>query len=274
MFYGIHWSALANEGAFGVRGWAVPGGSVVEMEMLQHEVPSVQYTFLEVGVSDLNDNYVSDFRAEIVPLCQSLSQLRNAAVDWRFAKRVISQYPLKYLRAVFPTAGRSTQVMVGVREQLRKLKPRGADPSEVAVLSNESNTHDENIGDWPEARKLRNIALTRDSAGGTMSYQGPKRDAFFRLLKQGAARGKVVVLVMPESPVYLQEFATPEVQRHFNALLDEAQKQVPDALWVRLDQVPEFRSEKYYWDLVHLNAPGQARATEILRARLRSAGIF
>jgi uncharacterized short protein YbdD (DUF466 family) len=258
-----------------VQGWAVPAGSVVEMEMLQREVTSAQFTFLGVGVSDLNDNYVSDYRADIVPFSKGIRELREAQVDWTFARKVLAQYPLKYLRAIYPTAGRSMHVMVGVREVFRNLRGRkAAEPNDQAVLTSESNTHGENIGSWPEARILRNIALTRDSAGGTFSFHGPKRDALFRFLEHGKAQGKMVVLVFPESPFYEKEFVTEKVRADFEALLAEAQQRTPEALWVRLDRVPEFKSADYYWDLVHLNAPGQAQATQIVRKKLAAAGIL
>ena len=274
MFYGLDWSGVARDTGMHVQGWAVPSGSVVEMEVLKRNVPTPQYTFLGFGISDINDNYVSDYRAEIVPLGKAIAGLWEAHVDWSFARRVLSQYPLKYLRAIFPTAGRSMHVMVGVRAELKKLLKRGqAQPSEQAVISSESNTHQESISDWPEARKLRNIALNRDSSAGSFTFRGPKRDALLRFLKDGAVTGKVVVVVFPESLVYEKAFVTAEVKRQFHAMLDEAQKQTPEALWLRLDLMPELRSDAFYWDLVHLNAPGQARATEALRKHLAASGI-
>jgi hypothetical protein len=269
MFYGVDWSEIAKTMGKRMQGWAVPAGSVIEMEVLQSQVPSARVTFLGIGVSDLNENYVSDFRAEIVPMRSALTGLWAAHSEWPLARRVISQYPLSYLRMLFPTAGRSTTIMVGAREILRALRPskKSNEPSERAVVASESNTHNENITSWPEARLMRN------SAGGNFAFSGPKRDALFRFMKRGDDLGKMVVLVMPLSPVYQKEFLSEAVLRQFNEALAEAQKKTPDALWIRLDAVPELKSNELYWDLVHLNAPGQAIASKIVLEQLAAAGI-
>ena len=78
---------------------------------------------------------------------------------------------------------------------------------------------------------------------------------------------------MPESPIYNAEFLTEAVRRRFEEFLAEAQQEAPEALWVRLDQVPELNSNQYYWDLVHLNAQGQAIATQVLLEKLKAAGL-
>lgn len=273
-FFGIHWQEVARRLGVRVQGWAVPVGSVVEMEVLQRELPTAHYTFLGISVSDLNDNSVSDYRADIVPFTTSARELWETESDGTLARQVMSQYPLKYLRAVYPTAGRSLHIMVSIREGLSKLRRSDAapEPTDRAVLGSEGNSHDENITTWPEARRLRNVAQLLGSAGGSISFQGPKREALFRFLSR-AAQAKVVVLVFPESPVYESEFVTPQVRNQFEARVAEAQKRTPEALWIRLDAVPELKSTDYYWDLVHLNAPGQAIATKIVCDRLEAAGI-
>ena len=275
-FYGINWSEIAGATGSRVQGWAVPSGSVVEMETLQAQVTGARRTFLGLGISDLNENYLSDYRAEIVPLFQNLKGLWAAHPDAAFARRVLSQYPLKYLRVLFPTAGRAMHVMVGAREMLRQWRGRRAadEPGERAVISSDANTHQDNITTWPEARRLRNIGLIREGAGGVFAFHGPKREALFRLLQRGAAQGKMVVFVIPESPTYRREFVTPEVQRRFEETLTEARRRIPEALWIRLDAAPELKSDEDYWDLVHLNAAGQAKATKILREQLAAAGAL
>ena len=275
MFYGVGWAEVARTLGMRMQGWAVPAGSVIEMEVLQSQVPSARVTFLGIGASDLNENYVSDFRSEIVPLSATLAGLWEAHSEWSFARTVLSQYPLSYLRRLFPTAGRSTTIMVGAREVLRSLRPakQSNEPSERAVVVSENNNHQENITSWPEARLLRNIGGQRASAGGTYKFNGPKRDALFRFMKRGDDLGKMVVLVMPLSPAYQKEFLAESVQRQFNEVLAEAQKKTPDALWIRLDTVPELNSNAFYWDLVHLNAPGQAIASKIVLEQLAAARI-
>lgn len=275
MFYGVAWSDIAKTMSKRLQGWAVPAGSVIEMEVLQSQVPEARVTFLGVGVSDLNENYVSDFRAEIVPMRAAFTGLWAARTEWSLARRVISQYPLSNLRKLFPTAGRSTTIMVGAREVLRSLRPskKSAEPSERAVVASESNTHNENITSWQEARLMRNIGDLRASAGGDFAFNGPKRDALFRFMKRGDEMGKMVMLIMPLSPIYQKEFLSEAVQRQFNDVLAQAQKKTPNALWIRLDQMPELHSNELYWDLVHLNAPGQAIASKIVLEHLAAAGI-
>lgn len=275
MFYGVGWSDIAKKMSKRMQGWAVPAGSVIEMEVLQAQVPEARVTFLGVGVSDLNENYVSDFRAEIVPMRSALTGLWAARSEWALSRRVISQYPLSYLRRLFPTAGRSTTIMVGAREVLRSLRPskKSNEPSERAVVASESNTHNENITSWPEARLMRNIGDMRASAGGDFAFNGPKRDALFRFMKRGDETGKMVMLIMPLSPTYQKEFLTEAVLGQFNDVLSEAQKKTPDALWIRLDNAPELKFNELYWDLVHLNAPGQAIASKIVLEQLAAAGI-
>ena len=275
MFYGVGWAEVAKTMGLRMQGWAVPAGSVIEMEVLQSQVPAARVTFLGIGVSDLNENYVSDFRAEIVPMRSALKGLWAAHSEWPLARRVISQYPLSYLRMLYPTAGRSTTIMVGAREVLRSLRPskKSSEPNERAVVASESNDHNENITSWPEARLVRNIGDLRASAGGNFAFKGPKRDALFRFMKRGEEMGKMVMLIMPLSPTYQKEFLTEAVQRQFNEALADAQKKTPDALWIRLDNAPELKSDELYWDLVHLNAPGQAIASKIVLEQLAAAGI-
>ena len=118
-FYGIEWHAVAQRLKAGMTGLGVPAGSVHELEILQRKAPPVRYTFLGVSMFDLNENYLSDFRADIVPMGEAIKSLRESHSSWAYRKRVLSQYPMKYIRSLFPTAGRSVTVMVGVREKLR-----------------------------------------------------------------------------------------------------------------------------------------------------------
>jgi len=83
----------------------------------------------------------------------------------------------------------------------------------------------------------------------------------------------MIVVVMPESPLFRQELLTADAKQRFETLLGEARERTPEAIWVRLDAEPSLDSNDLYWDLVHLNAPGQTRATELLLGKLREKGI-
>ena len=274
MFYGINWSEVSKALGVRIRGWAVPGGSVEEMEVLQRVVSPTGYSFLDVSINDLNNNYLSEFHANVVPFRESIAGLVTSHAELSHARRVLSQYPLAYLRFLYPTAGRSTHVMVAVRTALRSLRPRSAaEPSDRALLGNESNTHTENITEWTPARMERQLADARYGLTSRYEFHGTKRDALFRFLRRGAAQGKMIVLVIPESQTYRREFVTPDVLRRFDAILAEARERTPEALWIRLDTVSALQSDTKYWDLVHLNAQGQASATEALISQLKAAGV-
>jgi lysophospholipase L1-like esterase len=73
--------------------------------------------------------------------------------------------------------------------------------------------------------------------------------------------------------VYFRELVTREALERFETVISEARRKFPDAIWIRLDQAPQLKSDEYYWDLVHLNAPGQALATRLLLAELKATGI-
>jgi hypothetical protein len=89
------------------------------------------------------------------------------------------------------------------------------------------------------------------------------------MLREASRKGKVVVVVFPVSPPYKAEFLAPDVAGRFEQALADVQHRVPEALWVRLDQLPNLNSNEYYWDLVHLNVSGQEIATQVLIGRLR-----
>jgi hypothetical protein len=277
MFFGVDWQSISRDLDGPIRGFAVAAGSVYEMEVLQRSVPSPRCTFLGIGVFDFNENYISDFRADIVPLGGAVKDLGRVGAPWLHQKRVLSQYPLKYLRALFPTAGRSVHVMAGVREKFRSLLPRGkpvVESSDRAVISSESNSHIDDITTWPDARIRRNLADICANGGNEIRFDGEKHSALMQFLSHAEKEGAVVLVIFPQSQTYHREFITPEVQRQFESVIAESQKQTPGLICVRLDQMPELQSDIFYWDMVHLNAPGQAIATAKLRTVLVESGII
>jgi hypothetical protein len=64
-----------------VAGWGVPAGSVLEMEVLQRAAPRARFTFLAISALELNENYLADFRADIVPFGEALAGLWSVRAD-------------------------------------------------------------------------------------------------------------------------------------------------------------------------------------------------
>ena len=278
-FYGIAWKDVAALIHAEVLSYAVPGGSVREMEVLFRRQPAATRTFIGISAYDINENHISDFRAQFVPFTEELANLWAARADWAYSKKVLSQYPMRLVRVIFPTVGQYAAVMVKLREILRAVAHTGAPapdrkPSaDFAVITDKGNNQTSTIADWEPAHLQRSIVDVSSHGGGNFEFHSTKRQSLLRFIHQGAAQGKAVVLVMPESPFYNHEFLTESVRHRFEEFLAEAQKETPEALWVRLDQVPELNSNQYFWDLVHLNARGQAIATKVLLEKLKAAGL-
>lgn len=265
---GISWQKVSDVVGATIENWFVAGSSPSEWDVLQHRAADVQLTFIALSAYDLNEDFLCDFRADVVPLHQTINDLRQSHADWQFSKRVLSQYPLKYVRLLFPAVGRSDGVMVGVRGKFAKwLSPwmnieAEAGPA-VGAGKNGGTENDqrEKLTEWAQARLLRRIALMRTACGGRQRFNGPKKLALLRVLEQANRQGKVVVIVLPVSKIYTHEFLNPQVTAQFEASLSAAQRAVPTARWFRLDRLPDLNSDSNFWDLVHLNMYGQQIAT-------------
>jgi hypothetical protein len=275
MLDAISWQRVANSIRVSVENWFVAGSSPSEWEVLQHRARDVHLTFIAVSAYDLNEDFLCDYRADVVPLDQTINDLRQSHSDWQFSKRVLSQYPLKYVRLFFPTMGRSDGVMVGLRGKLAKLLSpwmkieTEAGPA-IHTGNNEGteNAQTEKLTHWAQARTLRRIALMRSACGGKQRFDGPKKVALLRMLKQAHRQGDVVVIVLPVSNIYTREFLPSPVIAQFEASLSAARQAVPAARWFRLDQLPELNSDNNFWDLVHLNLYGQQIATKAFLEQL------
>ena len=110
----------------------------------------------------------------------------------------------------------------------------------------------------------------RVACQGRHSFDGPKNLAFLRMLRQGQQQGRVVVVVLPVSRAYSENFVNARVSGDFENALDNARRLIPNAQWVRLDQLPDLNSNDYFWDLVHMNTNGQQIATKALLSHLQA----
>lgn len=273
---GLAWGRIGNELNMRIEGWGVAGSSPCEWEQFQHLTTQIKLTFIVVSPYDLNEYYLSDFRAEVVPLGQTIKDLWHKRAEWPYCKRLLSLYPLTYLRILFPTAGRSDGVMVGVREKLKKLvgaaSPMNSEAGPTLSLNETASTQEykeEKISNWDPSRMLRRLAGLRIAGQGVHLFNGPKRLAFLRMLRQAQEVGRIVVVVLPVSPAYAKEFLTPELKGEFEQVLAETRRSVPQTGWIRLDQLKELNSNEYFWDLVHMNPDGQKIATKAFLTQFR-----
>ena len=279
MVDGLSWSRISKNINVGIENWFVAGSSPAEWDLLQEKAPATKLNFIVVSAYDLNEEFLCDFRAEVVPLMRTASDLWQSRAGWASSKRILSQYPLRYVRVLFPTVGRSDGVMVGAREKLSfLLRPWVTINSETGpsvaegtgVTQEEPRT--EKVTEWSKARMLRRLALMRSACQGKHSFQGPKNLAFSRMIERAQAKGPVVVAVLPVSPIYVSEFLTPEIKGQFEDSLSKIEQAFPKATWVHLEQLPELHSNEYFWDFVHMNASGQGIATDAFLSQLRRRG--
>lgn len=273
---GLSWGRIGDVLNLRIEGWGVAGSSPCEWEYFQPLAKQTKLTILVVSPYDLNENFLCDFRAEVVPLRQTMKDLWQSRASWPYCRRLLSLYPLAYLRKLFPTAGRSDGVMVGVREKLVRLvmgvvpmKSEAVPTFSLNKIASNQEGIKEKITDWSPGRMLRRLAAMRGDFQGKHTFKGPKNQAFLRMLREAQEQGRVIVVVLPVSPAYAEEFLTPRVKREFDQCLTEAQHSVPEASWLRLDQLDELNSNDYFWDLVHMNSYGQKTATRAFLGEFR-----
>lgn len=253
----------------GMQTWFVAGSSPCEWEVLQSRAPDAKLTIIGISAYDLNEYVLSDYLAEVVPLSQTLADLFQSRPSWAFSKRVLSQYPVTSLRILFPTLGRSSGVMGAVRDRFEKLVRPGVKveseagpkvPTWGGLVVDPSRL--ETINNWSPAKMQRQLVKMKSACQGQHSFNGPKRLALQRLLKQARRQGEVVVLVLPVSPAYQNEFFDEDTVRRFEASLAHHQRAVPGVRWFRVDHVPELNTNDVFWDVVHMNVHGKKIATQ------------
>jgi hypothetical protein len=267
--FGLSWPEVAERFGQGVENWGVAGSSPVEWEMSQLAATNSNVMIIGFSYLDLNDAYLCDARANIVPLSTAIADLWHTHSDWAYARRILSQYPLAALRRIFPTAGRSDAVLVGLRRKLLALARRAPtldDQANALVLPSKPvldfGDSMERLSDWPPDKTLRRMVLLRNELRNQHTFSGPKQLALQRMMRLAASRGRVIVVILPVSPQYAREFLSPAVRASFEAALTRAQEAVPAARFVRLDRLPSLQADELYSDFVHLNGAGRRLANE------------
>lgn len=269
----IAWPEIATH--FGVRlhAWAIPGGSPFEWEQFQPQVSRPQISFIVISAYDMNEALICDYRAQLVPLGHSIRTLVDSDVDLGYAKRALSQYPMTWLRTLYPTLGRSRGIMGDLRNRIAAMiKPESAEdaPEAGPTLdfghgSEKKRISSEAISGWSQSEILRKVAVMRESAQGRQIFRGPKHDALARMAAHAAQQGRTVIVVLPVSATYGRAVAGTAARREFQDALDRIARQVPAANWLRLDQIAGLDTDDYYMDLVHMNFRGQEIATAHLQ---------
>jgi hypothetical protein len=252
-----------------IEGWGVAGSSPSEWEQFQYRASHAKSTIIVVSAYDLNEYIFSDFRADVVPLKQSVNDLWESGMDWQYSKRLLSLYPLSYLRILYPTAGRSDGVMVGLRKKLTEwgggtyLSVESERRPTLSFKQDDQTRdyHDDKVSNWSVDRVVRRLSTLRATCYGIHKFTGPKNLAFRRMLRRAEKQGRVTVVVLPVSPIYKREFLTEEVNRNFDQALEETRK-ISEASWIRLDRLKNLESNDLFWDFVHMNALGREIATQ------------
>jgi hypothetical protein len=255
-----------------IEGVFTAGASPCELEILTRTVPDADLTIVGVSVYELDEQFIAEFRADIVPISQTVRDLLDSHVDWPFFKRTMSLYPLRYLQWLFPTAGRGVGIMVGVRSKLRRFGGvAGREATEaLPMVKTGATISTVRVADWPAGRVLRQLSEMRSECRDLHGFNGPKHLAFRRMVRRLATQGKVLIVVLPLSPPYENDLLKPQDRQAFEKSLEDIAKQSPEAKWIRLDRLPELHSTEVYWDLLHLNLYGRRIATKAFRAQLSS----
>ncbi len=279
--YGIAWDQIAGEMGTEIRCWGSVGATPIELEQLQKKVPEARTTFIVVSTRDLDEASTCEFRAAIVPLNQAIASLRAEHADWQYVKRVLGQYPVTWLQVLFPTLGRSHAIMgtafMRVQDLLRHSARKSATLAGPVLKFGKVPASDEyasqKLSDWPRSKVISKLVSMGVEMHGPHSFAGPIHRALERMLQYANQRGQTVVLVMPMSASYNQEYVPPELARQFEAALDELQGRNPQTEFLRLDQVPGVSSDENFCDLVHMNPAGQKLATEALQAWVKRSYV-
>ena len=273
-FFGVSFHQIARAMQRPVVTRSVGGCSPCELEWLAREVPEATRLIIGVSLFDLNENNLSDSRPVLVPFGQTFGDLRASHTDWTAAKRVLWSYPLPWIQRAFPLAGRSTTVMVNLRDKVRSLRKRPAEiapESRLSFKTDEDSGHPEKLSEWDAGRVGRNLSQLTVSGLAHGRFDGPKSLALSRILKSAANREPTVVLVLPVSPPYRQAFADDASVEVFERAIERMKSADPNLQIVRLDRELPLQPAEVFWDLVHLNDDGNHIATRLVVEQFSAA---
>jgi hypothetical protein len=261
----------------GIETWGVAGSSPDIWEQWQKQRPQSNVTLVGVSLFDLNETHVADARACVVPLSRTVDDLWSTHTDSALSHRILSQYFLKYVRLLFPTAGDADKVLVGLRSKAAGLLGRQAslaehegvmvEPPPPKLDATESTS---SVNEWSSDHLIRRLAVLRAENRGQHEFlEGPKNRALHRMLYQARNQGRVILVVLPVSKPYRQEFIDQATGVAFEEAISQAMAIVPDATLIRLDRLPGISDPGCFFDLVHLNSLGRHLATDAFLTELK-----
>lgn len=263
-FFGISFRQVSNLLNRPLITRSIGGCSPSELEVLAREVPSAARVIIAVSLFDLNENNICDSRA-LVSLPQTIRDLHDTGAGWSETKRILWTYPVPWLQTVFPLAGRSNVVLVGLRDRFRQIRGRGQDATvdpKLTFKTDKETSRPERLSDWDHGRIVRNLSQLHAAGLAAGRYGGTKMRALGRIVERGSQ--PPIVLVMPMSLPYKADFATPAATEAFESALQVFEKLHPAVRLIRLDRAPTLQSSDVFWDLVHLNDAGRAIATDLM----------
>jgi hypothetical protein len=261
--FALSWAEISKALGEGMENWGSAGTTPTEWEMSQAWAKNTNLMIIGLSIYNLNENALCDYKPKVVPITQTIHDLWQSGAGWQFSGRLLSQYPMAYLQALYPTAGRSEALLVAARRKFRLLtgRPLSGFDANFLVLRNQPvldfGDSTERVSDWPRDKLLRRLDAVRATVGGAGSFDGPKRLALQRMLERARKKGRIIIVVLPVSDAYTRAFVTLGVVRGFEASLQQARKSAPDAEFMRLDEVPGLSSDDYFTDFVHLNTAGR-----------------
>src|SRR5215469_636247 len=268
---GLSWPTVSESLGKGIENWSAGGSSPEVWEVFQQRRPSPTMTIVGISLYDLNEMRLTPDRASYVPFRKSVFDLWTSRADSGLSSRIFSQYAMTYVRVVFPTAGWSDKVQVGLRRWIANAVGLGARLDEhEGVVSEREGVFDPGdsrtkLSDWSSGRVRRRLADLRAENHGLHEFlHGPKRRAFERILLTARQHGPLIVVVLPVSTSYMQEFLDNETLDEFENMLSDDIRTIPEAILVRLDRLPGITNDGYFVDLVHMNSYGRHLTTPFL----------
>lgn len=277
---GLSWPAVSESLDEGIEAWTVAGSSPEVWEVFQQQKRVSETTIVGVSVYDLNEMRLTPERASFVPLNVTIRDLWSSRAAPDLRERILAQYAISYIQVFFPTAGKADKVLDALRSKAADmLGKRGDLQQHEGVVVEKKGVLDvqdaaTSVADLSPGHVLRRLDTMRAENHGKQEFiDGPKHLALRRLLLRAQQEGRVIVVVLPVSQYYVDEFLDTSSAAAFERALGEEMAAVPNATLVRLDQISGISNNKYFFDLVHMNSSGRELLTSVFLKEVKEGAI-